>query len=181
MIIFDLDGTLADCSHRRHFIQNPYGENDPGIDRCDCSDSDCICEKWAKWKPDWTAFYEACDQDLPIMPTIQMLHIFVSQRIEIEIWSGRSDIVKQKTIDWIVKHIFKGNDLILPKIRMRPHGDYTPDEQLKEKWLEATYEEYKWGRRTPIECVFDDRPKVLRMWQSHGIFTFDVGQGIGEF
>ena len=31
MIIFDLDGTLADCEHRRHFVQKDHYNNLRGI------------------------------------------------------------------------------------------------------------------------------------------------------
>jgi hypothetical protein len=72
MIIFDLDGTLANCEHRRHFV-----------------DSSCISskedfEKWIKpfhdakecprWKQDWKAFYEACDKDTPILPVFSFFN-----------------------------------------------------------------------------------------------------------
>ena len=30
-------------------------------------------------------------------------------------------------------------------------------------------------------AVFDDRKRVLTMWQERGIFTFDVSQGKGDF
>jgi len=69
MIIFDLDGTLADCEHRRHFVDASYLQgcdhwhsipNHP-IDMC----NDCK-NRWDRWKPDWKSFYEAYDKDTPI-------------------------------------------------------------------------------------------------------------------
>jgi hypothetical protein len=43
--VFDLDGTLADCTHRRHLA-------DAG---------------------DWDGFFAACVDDVPIAPVIELL------------------------------------------------------------------------------------------------------------
>ena len=45
--IFDIDGTLADCSHRLHYIS---GEN-----------------------KDWDTFYKECVNDKPIMDVVEIL------------------------------------------------------------------------------------------------------------
>ena len=77
MIVFDLDGTLADCSHRRHFVDprcNPDYENKPQpFDWTDPTTS--YIDHWVNkktnkedWKPDWKAFFEACDKDTLIFP-----------------------------------------------------------------------------------------------------------------
>ena len=58
--IFDIDGTLADCSQRLHFIQPPEGlvHFEPGE---------------TDWKPDWESFYKDCVNDKPIALTIEVL------------------------------------------------------------------------------------------------------------
>ncbi len=79
MIIFNLDGTLADCEHRRHFVDPSY--------RKDCVKwmSNTTKEQWVYqdgwdkietrkiFKPDWQSFYDSCDKDLPIKETILLL------------------------------------------------------------------------------------------------------------
>ena len=48
--IFDIDGTLANCDHRLHYIKN---------------------------KPkNWEAFYNECMDDLVIWPVAEMLELF---------------------------------------------------------------------------------------------------------
>jgi hypothetical protein len=47
IVAIDFDGTLADITHRLHFIQGEH--------------------------KDWPAFYRACVDDTPIMPMIQGL------------------------------------------------------------------------------------------------------------
>jgi len=74
MIIFDLDGTLADITHRLHFIQ--------------------------KEPKDWDGFFAACVADKPIAHTIEIMNILMN-RDRVEIWTGRSDIVREETIRWL--------------------------------------------------------------------------------
>jgi hypothetical protein len=73
--------------------------------------------------------------------------------------------VRSETVKWLHEH-----GIYYDVLRMRAAGDFTPDEQLKEQWL-AEYDKDR------ILCVFDDRPKVVRMWQSHGLFVFNCGDG----
>ena len=76
LYIFDLDGTLANCEHRKHHLD-------------------------AK---DWRAFYAACDQDAPIIPVIHTL-ITLWRDNDVWIFSGRSDEVRGKTMHWLGEHV----------------------------------------------------------------------------
>lgn len=182
MIIFDLDGTLANCEHRRHFVdpnKNPQFEcsnywidpignihhelDMPGFPIWHRKDN------FQPWKPDWKSFYEACDQDLPNEPIID-LYNKLSQNYPIEIWSGRSESVRDKTENWLLKYTQPFYSI--SNLKMRPIGDSTPDEVLKEKWLDETIAEGK-----TIEMVFDDRDKVVAMWRSRDITCLQVADG----
>lgn len=210
MIIFDLDGTLADCSHRRHFV-DPSKNNDyelvyleneqtrnwkghyrPGF--CDFSDMPIIDPEWRnikskqKWKPDYQSFYEACDKDTPITPVID----FWNEQISLGsmhanmIWSGRCESVREKTEQWLENHLhrFESHQLM-----MRPIGNTEPDEVLKERWLNELCSHVSLNLDTEkttrdchdIDFVFDDRPKVIRMWRKRGIFVFNCAQHEEEF
>lgn len=183
MIIFDLDGTLADCEHRRHFVQRQHcfacGNNEAYGEMVGC-----ICMK-TKFTPDWKAFYEACDQDKPIEPVIEIFQslIFenhIRQGKEIQIWSGRCESVREKTQAWLDKYVWGSPSVPL---KMRPIGDNTPDDELKERWmLQYVYEaNIKQNNPNPIDFVFDDKPKVIRMWRKYGIFVFNCAQHDEEF
>jgi len=185
MIIFDLDGTLADCQHRRHFVEPP--EDHCGLcydflmDKIPNKDFEqrCLCGRYpGKWKLDWKAFYEGCDQDKPIYEVISMFWQIDPWLNDVCIWSGRCESVREKTEVWLLQHVFKGNFISQGKVelRMRPEGDYTPDEELKERWLAEALAE-----GDTVSMVFDDRPKVVRMWRSKGIFVFDCNQSCKEF
>lgn len=71
--VFDLDGTLADCSHRVHLVE----------------------------AGDWDAFFAACVDDLPIRKVIGVLDALVLAGHRVEIWSGRSDAVRAETEAWL--------------------------------------------------------------------------------
>jgi hydroxymethylpyrimidine pyrophosphatase-like HAD family hydrolase len=195
MIIFDLDGTLADCEHRRHFI-DPLKQR-TGSDPYELSlySPDLNMEYYYKyangkrgffyhkthkrWKPDWKAFYEACDKDEPIKETVEILHRLFECEKNIYIWSGRCESVRDKTEEWLLNNIeMKYCTRFDPSknLKMRPIRDNTPDDQLKEKWLDETLAEDK-----KIDFVFDDRPKVIRMWRRREIFVFNCCQNNEEF
>lgn len=175
MIIFDLD-TLANNEHRRHFV-NQYielGDFDEDV------------------KPDWKSFYEACDKDEPINHTINLLRtLWIKEGEEIEIWSGRCESVREKTLEWITTYVF--GDYELCTLKMRPIGNNTPDDQLKERWLDE-YITSMWPklekdapdgtifhRKDPIEFVFDSDPQSIKMWRRRGIFVFNCCQHDEEF
>ncbi len=75
IVIADLDGTIADCEHRRHFVT---GKN-----------------------KDWQKFYAACIDDEPNVPVINTLRALKAQGYQIIIFSGRSDEVVDSTIEWL--------------------------------------------------------------------------------
>jgi len=139
IIAFDLDGTLADITHRLHFIQNQ--------------------------PKDWRAFFAACEYDKPIGRMCQLARTLVPQH-RIEIWSGRSDEVREQTEAWLRKHIGKYD-----VVRMRTAGDYRPDDVVKAEWLDAIA-----PRRRPV-IAFDDRDRVVQMWRRRGVICCQVAPG----
>ena len=105
---------------------------------------------------DWDTFFVACLDDEPNWPAIEIWNAMqdtwrydedgdkVRWRWQFWIVSGRSDAVKD---------------------------DYTPDDQLKERWMD---EECAWGR---ILVAFDDSSRIVKMWRSHGVPCFQVAEG----
>jgi len=137
-VVFDLDGTLALTDHRSHFLTSE--------------------------PKDWGGFYAACDEDEPCGPLILTLKAFVRQDHRVEIWSGRSAEVADKTAAWL-SACGLGN---VP-IRMRPEGDHQPDNQLKLKYL-------KDADQKP-DLIFEDRASVVQMWREQGIICAQVAPG----
>ncbi len=191
MIIFDLDGTLANCEHRRHFFdvekqEFPWKLKSRINGGYDAFKYDYVTHENIQWQQDWRAFYDACDKDAPIYPVIGVLKMLVHCNSPIQIWSGRCESVRIKTHAWIFAHT--GFEPCRDTVKMRPIGDNTPDDELKERWLDEYLEstslrqwEEEYKNKHPIDFVFDDRPKVVRMWRRRGIFVFDCNQDGKEF
>lgn len=180
MIIFDLDGTLADCEHRRHFVDPEKNENvltNIYYSKGNLHRQYFYKDSTNEFTPDWKSFYEACDKDEVIIPVALQFYALVERYgiKHLHIWSGRCESVRDKTIRWITKYLSDDLDFST-QLKMRPISDNTPDDQLKEKWLD---EELAKGNN--IEFVFDDRPKVIRMWHRRGMFVFNCCQHHGEF
>lgn len=192
MIIFDLDGTIANCEHRRHFvdptkiINSEYGNSD--WVKSYSPEGDFLgyvnVRNPIKFKPDWKAFYESCDKDTVNNPVAEVIRCmlgydYYDNQADIHIWSARCESVRLKTQKWL-----DDNRIVYQSLKMRPIGDYTPDDELKEKWLDELLigRPLGWGyMKHPVKMVFDDRKKVIQMWQRRGVFVFDVSQGKGDF
>lgn len=108
-VVFDLDGTIADTSHRSKYLDGTMG------------------------KKDWRGFYAACVNDAAHTHVLRVLFALESSGCRVEIWSGRSKEVEAETIQWLADH-----GLGHIPIKMREDGDYTPDDVLKRDWLLQT-------------------------------------------
>jgi ABC-type sugar transport system ATPase subunit len=76
--IVDIDGTLADLSHRLHFIEQK--------------------------PPDWDAFYAASPQDSPIESVIETVKLLKRAGATIILVTGRDEICRHATIVWLLHH-----------------------------------------------------------------------------
>jgi hypothetical protein len=103
--LFDIDGTLADCSHRLHWIKH-------------------------RSEPDWRSFFAAVGDDAPIPHMIQLADDLRSAGAVIVYVSGRSDECRSATLDWLHKH-----GLPFGMIHMRKEGDHRPDDIVKAEIL----------------------------------------------
>ena len=104
-IIFDLDGTLADISHREHLVKGGT--------------------------KDWKAFHDAVGDDLPNTPVIEIWNALkATGKFEFYIYTGRIDSTINETKDWLTKY-----GIIPDVLRMRPSASRIGDDELKANWL----------------------------------------------
>jgi hypothetical protein len=139
-VVFDLDGTLALTEHREHFMKRE--------------------------PKDWRGFYAACDEDQPRLPLIQTARLMLEAGHRVEIWSGRSAEVLEKTKAWLIAHGL--GKLPVHALKVRPEGDHQPDTKLKATWM------VEYGKP---DLVFEDRASMVAMWRSHGIVCCQVAPG----
>ena len=107
-IIFDIDGTLADCQHRVHFVRN---------------------------KPkNWPAFNRAMKNDTPNWDIVYLLRTFYSDGLTILIASGRSEDDRAVTEKWL-NEVAKVQGMY-DKLYMRASKDYRSDDIVKSEILD---------------------------------------------
>ena len=75
--LFDIDGTIADCSHRIHLIQSQ-----PKL---------------------WDEFFAKCEDDEPIEHMCDLARILVCETPIVYV-SGRSDQCREQTEEWLKKN-----------------------------------------------------------------------------
>lgn len=100
--VFDLDGTLADASHRLHHITN---------------------------KPkNWPAFFESCSDDSLIEPIAKIATALIIRGEIIAYVTGRPEGCRNRTIHWLHRNrLWFDNTYLI----MRSAEDKRPDEVVK--------------------------------------------------
>lgn len=147
-IVFDIDGVLADCSHRLHYIQ---GDN-----------------------KDYGKFYsnEEVLKDKPIYNPIciirgvENINEFLNEEDEIIVTliSGRNERCKKSTIQWLrgKLYIYIDED----EIYLRSENDYRPAHEVKEDLIK------KHIGFENILFAFDDDDQVNEMYKKHGVMCY---------
>jgi hypothetical protein len=111
IVIFDLDGTLADITARRKIATKDNG------------------------KMDWNIFQDPdmIDLDVPNQKVVDMLNMIDNtDKYQIYILSGRSDVTADATLNWLEDNGIRFDDII-----MRPQKHlYMADNDLKQMWLD---------------------------------------------
>jgi FMN phosphatase YigB (HAD superfamily) len=162
VVIFDIDGTLANGEHRQHYVRK-----EPGV------------------KKNWPRYMELLHLDTVHEHVRTMYLHLVNHRSQMEgpmghftevptyqiyIVSGRDETYRSQTQEWLHNHGITG----YMALYMRQAKDYRADDIVKEEIFNANFAD----KKDRILCVFDDRPRVIRMWRKLGIPVFDCGYGI---
>jgi hypothetical protein len=130
---------------------------------------------YVRSKPkNWKAFDAGIPNDKVNMPVARMYWSLANMKThDIIIASGRSERTRLATEAWLRQHI--GSEW--QKLYMRPADDFRGDDIVKREILDQIIADY--GKKP--DMVFDDRPRVVRMWREEGIFVFNVYQGEEDF
>lgn len=108
-IVFDIDGTLADLSHRLKWVQ---GE-----------------------EKNWDKFYGEVEKDDVIEPVAQLFILYSSflvPRAKLICITGRPERTRKATLKWFRENIGPVPD----EIYMRKDHDFRPDTEIKKEWIE---------------------------------------------
>jgi len=170
-VICDIDGTLADLTHRRHHVRE---------------------------KPkNWPAFFAGMDNDDVILPVRNVIRNLRKAGSRVFFVSGRNERDRDRTRRWLkdVAQLWDphvggcsmsaypptAEDLADPislwekyttGMFMRADNDHRSDDIVKEEILDKLL---LFGVRPNI--VFDDRDRVVKMWRRRGIICAQVAEG----
>lgn len=112
-ILFDLDGTLADIAHRRHYVMSE--------------------------KKNWVQFNAHIGEDNPNLPIVSFYKkLWQSQQYEIIIVSGRSEQYRKITEQWLIWH-----EIPFKRLVMRQIKDNRKDAIIKKEILDLLRQEGK--------------------------------------
>lgn len=152
-VIFDLDGTLALCDHRRHHVEGTV--------------------------KNWDAFFAECDRDTVNEPIARLFRFYRDSPLH-RVWilSGRSGTfeTEKKTKCWLLENglvpDYRDHPSLLSCFQMRKHGDRRPDVEVKLEMI-------RHHGLTPenTEIVFDDRNCMVNAWRLWGFQCCQVAEG----
>lgn len=158
-IFCDLDGVIADNSHRMHYI-------------------DKLPKNYDKFYSD-----DEISQDNPIKLGIMLLYSLIdSEEYDIKsltFLTGRRESCRESTMNWIDRHLSltcTPNDL---KLIMRDDNDFRSAAQIKAEYIKNQYEKGTLDENDDV-ILIDDDPfnclEVKRVNPSLEVITFGTGR-----
>jgi len=121
-------------------------------------------------KLDWKKFFNPSNikLDEPNPPVVKMAQLFAEQGFNIVILSGRSNKTERTTRSWLTNHNIPFHKLVM---RDSKSNHFTPDWVLKKDMLDEHVD------INDVFLVVDDRNRVVQLWRSLGLTTFQVADG----
>jgi phosphoglycolate phosphatase-like HAD superfamily hydrolase len=161
--IVDIDGTLADASHRLHYICNP--------------------DLTRKYPSDWDGFfsYDEMMKDRPIYPVLDIIHGLNRDGYDLVFVTGRPERTRVATFDWFDLHR-PYNVGARFDVLMRPNDERTDDHLLKAQMVKdyLTHKHDGTPTRSWIEdhvIAFEDRNRCVEAYRNMGITVFQPAKG----
>ena len=158
-VVFDLDRTLANCSHREHYLAGGH--------------------------KDWDGFFAAARRDKPIETTLEIMRLLYGAGHRLEIWTARPDAYRNATAQWLklaagikiagdpLAGIFQPRTILINRLLMRPAEDRRDDTEIKREWLDTVR---KIEGVVP-DLVFEDRSRLVDMYRAEGVTCYQVDHG----
>lgn len=110
-----------------------------------------------------------CLNDAPINSVIDTIIALYKSGYKIVFMSGRTDEFYDLSKQWIDKYITINNFPIEYKLFMRKTNDTRSDDIIKKELFDNNIR-----NKYYVVGVFDDRPRVIRMWREIGLIVFQL-------
>ena len=142
-VIFDLDGVLSDAAGRQHFIE--------------------------RGNRDWSAFFEACGDDMVIEEIARLLELLDSS-LAVVLLTGRPLRVQPQTLAWLHRYGLRWDLLV-----MRERGDYDQVTWFKQRVVGDLR-----AHGFDLRLAFEDDPSNHAMYVAEGIPCVYIHSGYYE-
>jgi hypothetical protein len=142
IVVFDIDGTIADLSHREHFIEE-------------------------KGKEDWDSFFSEAQllEDKPIKSSVDGFNAFVELSDKSFIISARPKRTLDVTEEWLLGNGFN-IDNVFGNIILRPDNLQVRSHEFKE----TVFKEFILNKNIDDFFIFiDDQENNLEMFSKYGV------------
>lgn len=149
-IVFDIDGVLADCSHRLKYIQGKDKDYDKFY-----SDEEIMKDR---------LILDITDIIIAFGNLDDYTYVDEEDRTRIIFVSGRNRKCLRSTIRWLEKNLNVCIDE--DNLFIYPENDWRPDYQIKEDLIK------KHIGFENILFAFDDDDKVNDMYKKHGVICY---------
>lgn len=159
---------LAQQFERLHALERQNVLNGDGRDAVLCDIDGTLAHMTARTPYEYDKVAtDSCDMEI-----LDILKGLQDQGYDIVIVSGRDGVCRQETRKWLEDHFGQREFFHY----QRATGDTRPDDLIKEELLAQIIKD---GFKPTM--VFDDRPRVTRMWRRLGLKVFQVGNPYIEF
>lgn len=159
VLFCDIDGTVADLSHRRVYLQSQ--------------------------PKNYPAFEKGIPLDAPIQHIIDAVRKLYDAGWTVVMCSGRSENTRATTEAWLEKHGVPYHALYMRKafevdadgnVVIARSGNPKPDHRRDNIVKYELLQEARSHGYDP-DIVFDDRDQVVEMWRANGIAVVQVAEG----
>ena len=144
MIIFDIDGVLADTKQREKILK---GKKNSEIN--------------------WKSFFEDAIYDLPLPSGILVAKAMINYlpQTEILFLTARDETIRATTLQWLSEQLQINKNRI--DLTMRAKNNYVESVEFKEEvGREIGFKN--------IDLVFEDNPAIVEMWRKHNVVCYQT-------
>jgi len=117
----------------------------------------------------WGAFFAGISRDTPRTAVANLVRVYDKLGYTILFVSGRGSEYRKETEAWLEKHLLDCQFALFMRGFQDRRDDTIVKQELYEKYIKPYFN---------VEAVYDDRPKVVRMWREIGLTVFDCGNGV---
>jgi predicted kinase len=168
IVIFDIDGTLADLSHRQGYLK--VCKVCKKLEKYHIEKIEGACGTYTPSRKDHISFYNLVHEDKPIWTVIDWINACSEDYYPICVSGRPMNLTGESTHWWLSMYHVNYHHLF-----MRESGDFRQDTIVKQEILDKIL---KWVPKDQILFTVDDRPSIVEMWKKNGIRCYDVGKGI---